>query len=238
MIRLYRSLVATEVVVWILAAWAGVAAGRSAEHLGRHLDLALLATLFAAAVHTLPFFFLMGSFYWLKACVDRADADPAWLDRHKLWVRSPTLPALLGAALATLMVAVSGGLLGAGRAPAGLHTAVVLATLLVHVFAACCVPAQLRRISALVSEMRAWLPPAETLAARERDPQTRALDPTLDRPGRTLFILAPQPLLLWLYLRFGTDGLRASLWPFALLSAAIAVWALRTRRRAVREHVF
>ncbi|RKY21303.1 MAG: hypothetical protein DRQ55_04790 [Planctomycetota bacterium] len=232
MIRLYRSLVATEVLLWIAVAWTGASAGHSGEAMALHLRLALLGTLFAAVVHTLPFFFLMGSFYWLKACVQQAEGDPAWLVRHKRWVASPALPSLLGAALATVALALSGGLLSEGRASAGTHAAVALAALLVHVYAAACVPPQMRRITALLGEVRACLPPADELIARSRSPAARAADPTFGRPLRSLLTLAPQPMLLWLYLRYGTDGLGAPAWPFLLASLALVLWALRYRHRA------
>lgn len=230
MIRIYRALVASEVIVWALVAWTGATANGASTAVSRHVTLAVLAALLAALAHTMPFFFLMGSFYWLKACVDRAGADSTVLAEHKRWVASPALPALLGSALLTILVVVSGGLVQAGRVPPSAHISVVLTALALHVFAAWYLPKQMRRISALLSDMRAWLPPAEALRDLQRRRPELAADPTLGRPVRTLLLMAPQPLLLWLYLRFGTDAAPPPVWPFALAAIVLACWAWRHRR--------
>lgn len=222
---IYRALVTAVLLVWGYVIATGLSAGESPEALETHLTTGLVGALFGALVQSLPFAYFLGTGFWVKAFVRASGADADWETRQKGWMKSRGYLLLYVPPVITLATAITGGMAETGRVPVGLHASLVLGAFVVQLAALFVVPQMMVRNSALMDEL------AETHSLPK--PDTPELDEYIEREeanalpplfqlSRVLMFFGIQPLLIWLYLRFGTEGLQGAPYlPFALFGCAL-----------------
>lgn len=226
MATIYRALVSSLLLVWGYVVVTGFGAGGGQQALAQHLRVGLAATLATALVQSLPFAYFLGSHFWVKTFARTARAGDDWSERHKLWMKGPAFLALAIAPLLTMAVAIAGSMVETGRLPAGVHPALVLVALVSQLVCLTHVPPAMRRNAALMDELaeRFQVPTPGTPAMEQliREEEAAALPP-LFQLSRVCLLFGGQAVLLWLYLRFGTESFRgAPALPF-LLAACVLV---------------
>lgn len=222
---IYRALVTAVLLVWGYVIVTGLSAGESPEALETHLTVGLVGALFGALVQSLPFAYFLGTGFWVKAFVRASGADADWELRQKGWMKSRGYLLLYVPPLITLATAITGGMAETGRVPVGLHAALVLTAFVTQLAALFVVPPMMQRNSALMDELADThrLPKPDTPELEEYIAREEAVAlPPLFQLSRVLMFFGLQPVLIWLYLRFGTEGLKGAPYlPFALLGCAL-----------------
>lgn len=235
MATIYRALVTAVLLLWGYVVTTGLAAGGSQAALAWHLKVALVAVVLGVLIQSLPFAYFLGTHFWVKAFAKAADAGEVWSERHRQWMQGRAYPAMYLAPALTLLVAVSGGMVETGRLPYVVHPLLVLAALGAQVAGLVLVPAAMRRNSQLMDSLadqhqvpRPDTPEMDALVERE---ERHALPP-LFQLSRVLLLFAVQCVLLWAYLRFGTEGYRgAPFLPFGLAGCLLLTLGLGLNAR-------
>lgn len=233
MATIYRALSTVVLLLWGWVAVTGLQAGASAEALGLHLQVGLVAALIGAAAQSLPFAYFLGTHFWIKAFARASGAGDEWEQRHRQWMKGRAYPAMYLSPLLTLGVAIS--------ASAGaLHPTLACLAILAQIITLVTVPLTMQANSALMDELaeRHQVPRPGTPAMQRLIEEEEAVAlPPLFQLSRVLLLFAGQSLLLWLYLRYGTEGWRATpLWPFALLASLLLVLGLGLNARHDPDH--
>lgn len=226
MATIYRALCTSVLLVWVYVIVTGLGASAGQEALAWHLRVGLVGTILLAFAQSLPFAYFLGSHFWVKTFAKTARAGDEWTERHKLWMKGPAFKALSIAPVFTMAVAIAGSLVETGRIPHLIHPALVVASVIAQLVCLRLVPDAMLRNSALMDELadkhqvpRPGTPEMEQLVQEE---EAVALPP-LFQLSRVAMLFGGQSVLLWLYLRFGTEGYRnAPALPF-LLAACILV---------------
>lgn len=238
MATIYRALLTAVLLVWayvIFAAATGDAVA-GGDALAFHLRAGLVASILACLVHSLPFAYFLGTGFWVKAFVRASGADGTWERRQKGWMtQGRAYPALYLAPLLTLLVPIAGSALETGRLPAWTHIVLVVGALLATVVNLLAVPAVMRRNSALMDELaethRVPLPDTPEMDAYVEREERTALPP-LFQLSRVALLFAFQLVVLWLYLRFGTESWRDVSWlPFGLGACVLLTFGLGLNAR-------
>jgi hypothetical protein len=200
---------------------AGTTGEASVEALrATHLRTGFVVSIVAALAQSVPFAYFLGTGFWVKAFARASRADDSWEQRQKRWLKSRAFVVMALAPLATVAAAVTGALTDGGSlAPLG-HIGPGLLALVATLASLVVVPPEMQRNSALMDELaqRHQVPrpgsrEADELIAFE---ETRALPP-LFQLSRVMMFFGAQAIVIWLYLRFGTDGWRDTpLLPFGL----------------------
>ncbi len=228
MATIYRALLTAVLALYGWVAWNGAhlgaagLAGDAAAHdaaLALHVRTGIVASILAALAQSVPFAYFLGTGFWVKAFVRASRAGPDWEARHRSWMTGNAYVAMYAGPLATMALAISGGMVQTGRLAPIWHTGLTLAALGAVVAGLLLVPPLMRRNSALMDELaerhqvpRPGSPAAEALVEHE----ARAALPPLFQLSRVLMFAGVQCMILWLYLRFGTDGWRGTrVLPFA-----------------------
>ena len=240
MATILRALLTAVLILYGWVAWTGAHAGQGTEALALHLRGGLFAALAAAAILSLPFAYFLGTGFWVRAFVRASRAGPEWEARHKLWMKARAYPWMYAAPFSAAGLAITGGLAETGRIAPLWHLLFFLAAALSALVALVLVPPVMRRNAALMDELadrhqvpRPGTPAMEALVAEER---AVALPP-LFQLSRVLMYGAVQLLIVWLYLRFGTEGWRDTpLWPFGAAFIALFTVGLGLNARFDPEH--
>ena len=212
---IFRALMTAVLLLCGWAAWLGLSAADDAARAG-HVSAGFITSLLAALVQSLPFAYFLGTGFWVRAFARASRAGPLWEERHKQWMKSRAYPVMYLPPALTLLAALSGIAAGAGHAPAWLHGLLAAGATLATLGALVLVPAEMQRNSALMDELaarhqvpRPATPEYERLVAEE---EQHAL-PALFQLSRVVLFASAQLVVVWLYLRFGTEGWRTT--PFA-----------------------
>jgi hypothetical protein len=226
MATIYRALCTSVLLVWVYVVVTGFAVGADPTALAWHLRVGLVGTIVLAFVQSLPFAYFLGSHFWVKTFAKTARAGDDWTERQKLWMKGPAFKALSIAPLLTMAVAIAGSLVETGRIPPVVHPALVLAAVLSQLICLALVPAAMLRNAALMDELadkhQVPLPGTPEMQQLVEEEEAVALPP-LFQLSRLAMLFGGQSVLLWLYLRFGTEGYRnAPALPF-LLAACVLV---------------
>lgn len=226
MATIYRALCTSVLLVWVYVIVTGLGAAEGQEALAWHLRVGLVGTIVLAFVQSLPFAYFLGSHFWVKTFADTARAGEQWTERHKLWMKGPAFKALAIAPVFTMAVAIAGSLVETGRIPHLIHPSLVLASVLAQLVCLRLVPEAMLRNSALMDELadthQVPLPGTPEMEQLVEEEEAVALPP-LFQLSRVAMLFGGQSVLLWLYLRFGTEGYRnAPALPF-LLAACVLV---------------
>jgi hypothetical protein len=223
MATIFRALMTAILLLCGWAAWLGVRAADEAARAG-HVRAGLVTAILAALVQSVPFAYFLGTGFWVRAFARASRAGPDWELRHKQWMKGRAYPVMYLPPALTLLAALSGMAAGAGHMPVWPHAALSVAATLATLFALLLVPAEMRRNSALMDELAARhqvprpdTPAYERLVAEE---EQHAL-PALFQLSRVVLFAAAQAVVLWLYLRFGTEGWRDT--PFAPFGVSAVV---------------
>lgn len=225
MATIYRSLTTAVLLLWGYLISTGLDAGSSQQALSLHLRVALVGALIGGAVQSLPFAYFLGTHFWIKAFARASRAGDEWEQRHRLWMKGRAYPAMYTAPFLTMAVAISGSMVETARIPHAVHPLLVVAAAIAQLASLILVPGAMRRNSALMDQLadehqvpKPETPEMDDLIAEEE----RVALPALFQMSRLLLLFSVQVLLLWLYLRFGTEGYReAPAWPFAVASCAL-----------------
>jgi hypothetical protein len=225
MATIYRALTTAVLLLWVYVIMTGLDAGLSKEALSLHLRVGLVAALVGGAVQSLPFAYFLGTSFWIKAFAKASRAGDEWEQRQRQWMKGRSYPAMYAAPFLTMGVAISGSMVETARLPHAVHPVLVLAAGLAQVAALLLVPAAMQRNSALMDaladEHQVPKPDTPEMDALIAEEEQLAL-PALFQLSRLLLLFSVQVLLLWLYLRFGTEGFRETpAWPFAASSCAL-----------------
>jgi hypothetical protein len=211
MATIYRALVTSLLLVWGYTLVTGRAAGAGSEALAWHLRVGLTATVLTAFVQSLPFAYFLGSHFWVKKFADTAGAGASWTERHKLWMKGPAFLALSFAPMLTMAAAISGGMVDAGWIAAGIHPTLVVGAVLSQFVCLALVPAAMQRNAALMDELadahQVPTPGTPELDRLIEEEQSAALPP-LFQLSRLAMFFGSQLILVWAYLRYGTEGYR------------------------------
>lgn len=220
MATIYRALMTSVLLVWAYVLWTGLAAADGTEALAWHLRVGLVGSLFACLVQSVPFAYFLGTGFWVKAFIRASNAGDAWELRQKGWMKGDAYPVMYAAPLLTLAVAISGGLAETGRLPHAVHPSLVVLATLAAAVTLWFVPRTMLANSALMDELADThsLPKPDTPEMDELiEREERVALPPLFQLSRVLLLFAAQSILLWLYLRYGTEGYRgAPFLPFGL----------------------
>ncbi len=235
MAAIYRALLWAVLVLYAGVAVSGARAAGGEAALRLHLSAGLVAAILASLALSLPFAYFLGTGFWVKGFVRASRADASWEARHALWMKGRAYPWMYAAPFAAVATAVTGALVETGRLPAVGHTTAVLAAALCALVSLRLVPAEMRRNSALMDELaerhRVPAPGSSEHAALVAHEESAALPP-LFQLSRVLLYAAAQVLVVWLYLRFGTDGWRDTpLLPWALAALALLTTGLGLNAR-------
>jgi hypothetical protein len=149
-------------------------------------------------------------------------------------------PWMYAAPFSAAGMAITGGLAETGRIATGWHLLFVVAASASALAALLLVPPVMRRNAALMDELadrhqvpRPGTPAMEALVEEE----SRAALPPLFQLSRVLMYGAAQLVIVWLYLRFGTEGWRQTpLWPFGAAFIALLTVGLGLHARFDPEH--
>jgi hypothetical protein len=139
------------------------------------------------------------------------------------------------APFAAAATAITGGLAETGRLPPLVHVACVAVAVIGTAVALVLVPKEMRRNAALMDELaerhqvpRPDTPQMDALLAEE---ERHALPP-LFQLSRVLMYAGAQVLVVWLYLRFGTEGWRGTpLLPFGVAAVILLTLGLGLNAR-------
>jgi hypothetical protein len=223
MATIFRALLVAVLVLYAGVVWTGLGAGLgeggpAGEALALHLRFGLLTALVAVFVQSVPFAYFLGTGFWIRAFARASRAGPAWEARHRAWMTGRAYKWMYAAPFAAAATAISGGLAETGRLPAAMHVAFVLVAVVASVVALALVPPAMRRNAALMDELadrhQVPLPDTPQMESLLADEQTTALPP-LFQLSRVLMYAGAQLMIVWLYLRFGTEGWRGTpLLPF------------------------
>ena len=229
MATIFRALMTAVLLLFGWAAWAGVHATDIASA-AAHESAGLVAALVATLAMSVPFAYFLGTGFWIRAFVRASRAGPEWEERHRGWMKARSYPLMYLPPAFTVGAAITGMLAGSGRAPLGVHVAFVLGAFATSAVALVVVPRAMRRNSALMDELadRHEVPKPQTQAYEKlvQEEEAKALPP-LFQLSRLLLWLSIQLVLIWLYLRLGTEGWRgAPLAPFAAPAVALLTLGL------------
>ncbi len=212
MATIYRALVTTVLLVYGYAVVTGVAAGEAAEARAWHVSVGFVAAVFAVLVQSLPFAYFLGTGFWVKAFVRASRAEADWEARHALWMKQRGYVFMYLAAFAPAAAAITGMLADTGRLVVFWHAAAVWVSMALQLSVLFLIPPMLKRNAALMDELaathqvpRPGTPAMEELIQHEEEVAL----PPLFQLSRLLLFAAFQILIIWLYLRFGTEGFRA-----------------------------
>lgn len=240
MATILRALLTAVLILYGWVAWTGAHAGQDTASLALHLRAGLVASLGAALILSLPFAYFLGTGFWIKAFVRASHAGPEWEQRHRLWTKGRAYPWMYAAPFSAAGMAITGGLAETGRIAPLWHTLFVTAATVSAFAALLLVPPVMRRNAALMDELadrhqvpRPGTPAMDALVAEE----AAVALPPLFQLSRVLMYGAVQLLVLWLYLRFGTEGWRQTpLWPFGAAFVALFTVGLALNARFDPEH--
>ena len=225
MATILRALLTAVLILYGWVIWTGAHAGQGTEALALHLRAGLFAALAAALVLSLPFAYFLGTGFWIKAFVRASRAGPEWEQRHQQWMKGRAYPWMYAAPFSAAGLAITGGLAETGRIAPLWHVLFVAAAALSALVALLLVPPVMRRNAALMDELadRHELPrPGTPAMAALVEAESAAALPPLFQLSRVLMYGGAQLLVVWLYLRFGTEGWRATpLWPFGAAFVAL-----------------
>jgi hypothetical protein len=185
-----------------------------------HLRVGLVTVIVAALVQSLPFAYFLGTGFWIQAFARASRAGPSWGERHKQWLKCRAYPVLYLAPLATAGTAITGSLVETSRIAPPWHVGFLVSAIVLAAAELFVVPREMKRNSALMDELADShqvplpdSPEAEALIEEE----SRAALPPLFQLSRILMYAGAQLFIIWLYLRFGTEGWRDTpMWPFGL----------------------
>ena len=213
MATIYRALIWSLLLVWGYVLYTGLQAGSGQEALAWHLRAGLAGVLATALVQSLPFAYFLGSHFWVKTFAEQARAGEDWTERHKLWMKGKAFLALAIAPLFTMAVAISGSMVETGRLPHVVHPALVLTAFLSQIVCLLLVPDSMRRNAALMDELadkfQVPTPGTEAMEQLVAEEEAAALPP-LFQLSRLCMLFGGQAVLLWLYLRYGTESFRGA----------------------------
>jgi len=223
MATIFRALLTAALLLYAFAAVSGSRAGDAAAQ-ASHVSAGLVTTLVALLSQSVPFAYFLGTGFWIRAFARASHAGPAWEARHKAWMRGRMYPLLYLAPGLALAAAFSGMLAGAGHVPAWLHLVLVAGAVAALLASLVLVPREMLRNSALMDELaeRHQVPRPQTPAYDRlvQEEEQKAL-PALFQLSRVILYAAAQLVVLWLYLRFGTEGWRTT--PLAPFGAPAVV---------------
>lgn len=240
MATIYRALVTALLLLWGYVLFTGLSAGEGSQALAWHLKVGLAATLLAGAVQSLPFAYFLGTHFWVRAWVRASRASRGWEDRHRLWMKGNEYPWMYAAPFLTMFAAIAGGMVETGRVPHLVHPTLILLAAAAQAVALVRVPRAMLRNSALMDELAEThrVPTPGTAAMEEllQEEEAQALPPIFQL-SRVLLLFSVQSLLLWAYLRWGTEGYRqAPLLPFGVASVVLLVLGLGLNARFDPDH--
>lgn len=232
MATIYRALCVSILLVWGYVVFTGLGVGGAAEADGSqaalawHLRVGLAGTIVLALVQSLPFAYFLGSHFWVKKFAETARAGEDWTERHKLWMKGSAFKALAIAPTLTMAVAIAGSMVETGRVPHWVHPGLVLASIVAQLVCVVLVPRAMLRNAALMDELadahQVPTPGTPEMEQLIQEEEAVALPP-LFQLSRICMLFGGQSVLLWLYLRFGTEGYRqAPALPF-MLGACVLV---------------
>ena len=185
--------------------------GDPAEALSLHLRVGLVVALVAVLAQSVPFAYFLGTGFWVKAFVRASRAGPEWERRHARWMKGRAYPWMYAAPGLAAATAITGGLAETGRLPGAVHVACVAGAILGVGVSLVLVPREMRRNSALMDELadRHEVPKPHSREHLELiEHEARHALPPLFQLSRVLMYAGAQLLIVWLYLRFGTEGFR------------------------------
>jgi hypothetical protein len=235
MATIFRSLMTAVLLLYGYVAWTGWQIGHAiatgadggaagaATHaalLTGHLRIGLVASVIALLAQSLPFAYFLGTGFWVKAFAAASRAGDSWERRQKEWLKSGAFLIMALAPLCTLAAAFTGGATDSGRLAPIWHAVAAGLALLAALVSLLAVPREMLRNAALMDELAArhQVPRPGTPAAAElrADADAHALPP-LFQLSRVLLFLSAQAIVVWLYLRFGTESWRqAPFLPFGI----------------------
>ncbi|MHC5211959.1 MAG: hypothetical protein ACYTG2_14660 [Planctomycetota bacterium] len=241
MATIFRALLVAVLVLFAGVVWTGLGAaghagsGDPGEALALHLRFGLLAALVAVFAQSVPFAYFLGTGFWIRAFARASRAGPDWEARHRAWMTGRAYKWMYAAPFAAAATAITGGLAETGRLATEVHVVCVLAAVAGSVVALVLVPREMRRNSALMDELadhhqvpRPDTPQMEELLAEEE----KAALPPLFQLSRVLLYAGAQVVIVWLYLRFGTEGWRGTpLLPFGAAAVVLLTLGLGLNAR-------
>ena len=235
MATIFRALVTALLLFWGYVLFTGFAVGDGKDALAWHLRVGLVGAILGGAVQSLPFAYFLGTHFWVKAFARASRAGDEWEQRQRQWMKGRAYPWMYVTPLITMLAAIAGSMVETGRLPHVVHPALALGACLCQVMALLLVPPVMQRNSALMDELAEAhrVPEPDTPEMHEliAEEEAQALPP-LFQLSRVLLLFAVQVLLVWLYLRYGTEGYRhAPLWPFAAASCALLTLGLGLNSR-------
>lgn len=218
MATIFRALITAVLLLFGYVIWTGTHAGQSGDALGWHLRVGLVTTLVATFAMSVPFAYFLGTGFWIKAFVRSSRAGPDWERRHAQWMKGRAYPILCIAPLCAAGAAISGSLVQTVGAAIGWHIGLTVAALLSALAELWLVPSEMLRNSALMDQLadEHQVPQPESPAAEKLiEEEAAAALPPLFQLSRILMFFGVQLLIVWVYLRFGTESWRDTpLWPF------------------------
>jgi len=225
MATIYRALSTAILVLYAYVVASGAAIGEQADGLAWHLQVGLIAAVAGCLVNSVPFAYFLGTGFWVKAFVRASRAGPEWVERHDQWMKGRAYPAMYLAAFFPAGVAITGGLVETGRIASFFHPVIVGMTIVTQLVVWVRTPQEMTRNSALMDELadkhtipKPGTPSMEQLVEEEE----KVALPPLFQLSRVLMLLGSNLVILWLYLRFGTESWRgAPLLPFGLGCAVL-----------------
>ncbi|MED5330446.1 MAG: hypothetical protein VX916_04065 [Planctomycetota bacterium] len=240
MALVYRSLVTAIVILHLVAMAGGMELGETTEKSAHHLRVGLLVSLATIFIHSLAFAYFLGTGFWIRAFARASRAATTWEERHSQWMKARGYPWLYLAAVFPAAVAITGSLSDTGRLTGGWHAALASASFLVQIAVFFLVPPMMRRNAALMDDLAQThhvpQPGTEDMEALLEKERAEALPP-LFQLSRVLLFGAFNLLILWAYLRFGTETLRGvALWPFASASSGLVILGIGLNARHDPDH--
>jgi hypothetical protein len=240
MATIYRSLTTAILLLWAYVIMTGLDAGLSLEALSLHLRVGLVGALIGGAVQSLPFAYFLGTSFWIKAFAKASRAGGEWEQRQRQWMKGRAYLAMYAAPFLTMGVAISGSMVETARLPHAVHPVLVVAAGLAQIAGLLLVPPAMQRNAALMDALadshqvpKPETPEMDDLIAEEE----QAALPALFQLSRLLLLFSVQVLLLWLYLRYGTEGFRETpAWPFAAIACALLTLGLGLNARHDPDH--
>lgn len=224
MANIYRALLTA---VLLLYAWAGLLGGRAgdAEGVATHVRAGFVTALVAMLAQSLPFAYFLGTGFWIRAFARASRAGPEWEARHRAWMKGRAYPVMYAPPFLTLAAALTGMLADMGTVPGWLHAACVALMAAATVAALVAVPREMLRNSALMDELaeRHQVPrPATPAFEKLLEEEEKVALPPLFQLSRVILYASAQLVVVWLYLRFGTEGWReAPFAPFGAVAVAL-----------------
>jgi len=231
MATIFRALMTAVLLLYAYVIWNGwlasqaLLAGTTGEDsvqalLATHLRTGLVVSVVAALAQSLPFAYFLGTGFWVKAFVRASRADGSWEVRQKRWLKSRAFVVMSFAPLTTLGAAISGAMVDGGSLAPIHHIVPSVLAVAATLMSLAVIPAEMLRNSALMDELaeKHQVPQPGTAAAEEliAFEESRALPP-LFQLSRVMMFFGCQFVVIWLYLRFGTDGWRTTpLLPFGI----------------------